>query len=349
MKAASETDIDDSDVIVELKALKRHYILGLFLGLVLAAVCFYFLYQYFYVKILYRAEVLTVDPYLIQTANIDSIQKGAVQYHEILKTADLCPLPLMDEEAPFFSQPALPPKEDGSPALPAKTSQAWQQERMDALEGSVVLILARGETEKGEKREVFYRWATGIAIGSNYILTARRPVDDLGPKGEIKAVSFLLGQPAEAVLEAKSLPEDLQDYALLKLNLDPASQPAKLTLTGLAVPGERVMTVGYSSFSGPDDPLLASLWGGDLSSLPRPVFSQGRISQTDGQRNPPLISHSAPEAPGLFGAPLLNQKGEVLGMEASVVFDERSGRSKNVTLAAPDIQAFLSRNKINFN
>ena len=113
-----------------------------------------------------------------------------------------------------------------------------------------------------------------------------------------------------AVLQAKTLPDDLR--------------PATLVTTGDLRPGDAVLAVGFPFGFGP------SASTGVVSGLGREfVSSDGRRALGN------LIQFDAAANPGNSGGPLVNMKGEVLGIVTAILNPIRQRFFVGLAFAVP--------------
>jgi len=118
-----------------------------------------------------------------------------------------------------------------------------------------------------------------------------------GTKSDAQIVNI---QPENdlAVIKAKTAPDDLK--------------PATLASTGGLNPGDTVVAVGFPFGLGP------SVSGGVISGLKREFVDPDR-KPGDGGRLTNLIQFDAAANPGNSGGPLVNRKGEVLGIVTGIL------------------------------
>jgi S1-C subfamily serine protease len=307
---------------------KRSYAWGFFLGLIMVGVGFGLLYYFFYVKVLYNAQVSLIDTSKIQSAKIDLLEEGLERYQKASE-GDVCLRPNLAEEAPFFILPPPDPPEAGSP--PPSVFRR-QRETLNAIRRSVVLIQATGQTAQGE---TFIARGSGFFINKNTILTNRRLVDGLGPNGSILAINGLRRQSLQAEILGLSSPLSLRDYALLRV--DPGDNPAQgLKLGETAQAAEQVLALGF-----PDS-------GEENDVDQEPIFAKGAISSIITDLEVPLINHTA-EMSSLFrGGPVVNRQGQVIGLSALITIEGQPARQIQVALGGADLRDFLSETGARF-
>ncbi len=228
-------------------------------------------------------------------------------------------------------QPAVP-KAQNKPLPPLAAPQTIG----DLLEQGTVFILV----EHGEDLAM----GTGFFVAPGVVLTNKHVV---GNSGRVVVTNKALGAvtPAARVAVSQS---DEHDYAVLKVEGDRARQITPLTFNVKASRAEKVGTWGFPAAVSRNDPKFrALLLEGDGAAAPEIVYSDGVISVII-DKNPPIIVHTALLSQGNSGGPLVNDKGEVLGINTMISLDEDSYRQMSLSLAAADIFKFLSANGVSY-
>lgn len=166
---------------------------------------------------------------------------------------------------------------------------------------------------------------TGFFIADGLVVTNRHVV---GGKGnEALITNKTLGRILKARVVASALAE--RDYAVLSTESVDSIIPLKFNLK--VKRGDRVGTWGYPSFVIEGDPKLQALFvEGDLSVAPEVVFTSGEVSAIH-ETEPPRIIHTAVISQGNSGGPLVNEQGEVLGINTLLKIDNpgQSNRQSN--------------------
>lgn len=140
----------------------------------------------------------------------------------------------------------------------------------------------------------FLIWQSDKVITANHVIKNAKKI----------SVRFPDGRTFEADVISRDLGNDL---ALLKLRgFSPSNERGLRVLQGTDIdPGEEIHVLGY--------PL-----GGILGS--RPSIVSGQVSASVGLRNAPnQFRITAPINPGNSGGPIINSRGEVIGVAVSVV------------------------------
>lgn len=183
--------------------------------------------------------------------------------------------------------------------------------------------LARDSDKKTQPEQSAAFQGTAFGIGNGYFVTNNHVITGMKTltlyhKDESTPVSLVLGDQAN-------------DVALLKVNKEPESKTRIASAEGLRLgdtskvkQGDRIWTLGF--------PLSAVL--GE-----KPVLTEGTISSLYGiGGDPRLFQISVQIQPGNSGGPLLNDKGEVIGITVSTInaakiFQLTGGIPQNVNFA----------------
>lgn len=214
-----------------------------------------------------------------------------------------------------------------NPALAAKVK---------AIENACVFVVS----SDGKKS---LSTGSGFFVAPGHVLTNRHVVD--GNKRFIMVTSKSLGHPARARLLAASKGNN-EDYALLKVDIPPGAKPCQLPFAKNVRKTEKVGAWGFPDLVGRADPAYARLLRGeDIEAVPELSYSEGVVSAVLGKQQK-IIVHTAPISPGNSGGPLVNESGEVVGINTMITLDGASYRQASLALAAPDIVSFLGRNGI---
>lgn len=184
---------------------------------------------------------------------------------------------------------------------------------------------------------------TGFFVAPDHIVTSAHVVAD--SSGPAFVTSKAMGRPAPATVVAKGRAKNM-DYALLKVDLPASARIAVLPFAPNVRKTERVGAWGFPDLVGKSDPEYEKLLrDDDISATPELSYSEGVVSAVLDQK-PGLVVHTAPISPGSSGGPLVNAKGEVVGINTMIALDDESYRQASIALAAPDVETFLRDNGI---
>jgi serine protease Do len=179
----------------------------------------------------------------------------------------------------------------------------------------------RGESQR-PREQVAVSAGTGFIISKDgYILTNNHVVE-----GATKIEVFLYGDDTEVSYQAKVVGRDpLTDSALIELTEKPSRELAEVKFgdSSQMQPGDWVMAIG-NPFS------LAHTVSVGVVSAARP----GGLPVADG-RFADVIQTDAAINPGNSGGPLLNVRGEVVGINTAIYSDSRNQGNIGIGFAIP--------------
>ena len=190
---------------------------------------------------------------------------------------------------------------------------------------------------------------SGFLVGEGFIATNAHVVNEFG-KG---AVFYVLNDkiPATKAQIVAQLYDSKRgkDFALLRFSPPKGVELPILAFNLDAKRMDRVSAWGYPSMVTQFDSRTDRLHDGDTRGLKAPpvVFTEGSINSiVSGQMGNALI-HSAQIAGGNSGGPLVNSRGEVVGINTWGYTEEGEGAFLNAALLANDLAVFLRAHGVN--
>ena len=230
-----------------------------------------------------------------------------------------------------------------APASPARpeASQARAPQRLEAkepanvaelLEQNTVLILAL--MGKG------ISMGTGFFISQDTIMTNAHVV---GNATEVVYINKFVGTVRAASVLLRVREQGL-DFAVLKTREPIPVKPLKLQ-KDLVKKMEKVSAWGFPSAVMSDDPKFLGLLQGNMQAAPEVVYTEGSVNVVL-NRKPPLVVHSATVSQGNSGGPLVNEAGDVVGINTMIKLDDQSYRQSSLAIPSTVIAAFLEANGV---
>lgn len=200
-------------------------------------------------------------------------------------------------------------------------------------------------------------WSTGSGffVADGHVMTNAHVVDGMDDKSFILVVNDRLPL-VRATVKAVARRDERLNFDFALLTLAPAEGVA-VPVTIPALPSlafsldvkrmDRVAAWGYPGMIIVADERHHDFFQGDGVEAPPVVFTEGTVS-TLVRRPRPHVIHSASIARGNSGGPLVNVRGEVVGINTwgASEFEGGGGSTFNAALAAEDIVAFLRANGV---
>lgn len=239
--------------------------------------------------------------------------------------------------------PQAPPASSGAAARPVSEAAPAPQAaaaRGAGAAGSVERACVFIVSPSGRNR---VSTGSGFFVAPGYVATNRHVVE--GSNGNVLVTSKALGRPAKGHVSAVSKSKNA-DFAIIKVEMPQGAQVSVLPISQQAQKTEKVGAWGFPDLVGKNDPAYARLLRGeDLRAVPELSYTEGVISAIL-PRQPEIIVHTAPISPGNSGGPLVNGKGEAVGINTMIQLDESSFRQASLALSAADLLRFLAENGI---
>ncbi|MBI5568205.1 MAG: trypsin-like peptidase domain-containing protein [Chloroflexi bacterium] len=157
----------------------------------------------------------------------------------------------------------------------------------------------------------------GHIVTNNHVVEGADEIDVTFADGSV-AVAKLIGT------------DPYSDLAVIKVDVDAAKlQPLPIADSDLVKVGQRVIAIG-NPFG-----LVGTMTVGIVSGKGRTLPADGPTSASGNFSNPDIIQTDAAINPGNSGGPLLNSKGEVIGVNAAIRTDGTNRANSGVGFAIP--------------
>ncbi|MBQ1421084.1 MAG: trypsin-like peptidase domain-containing protein [Desulfovibrio sp.] len=245
--------------------------------------------------------------------------------------------PAGDDPAPAPQTPVQPAPGPQAPVQPEQGQPAQSQQKpsnvAELMQQATVLILV--PLPNG------LSMGTGFFIASDCIVTNCHVVKD-APQAII--INKKIGQARQASVVLRIDQQGL-DFAVLKCAPMPV-QPLAIRSDKISIT-TKVSAWGYPGTLTTADPKFRQLIKGQADAAPDVVFADGVVNVVL-DRKPLTVVHSAVTSKGNSGGPLVNEAGEVVGVNTQIKLDNQSYRQSSFAIASPVLCAFLKANGVPF-
>jgi hypothetical protein len=204
------------------------------------------------------------------------------------------------------------------------------------LEAATVWVV--GEDEKRISQ------GSGFLVAAGFIATNAHVVGGLDKGADIYVLNDKLPATKAQVVAKAHDGDGGRDYALLRFTPPQGVDLPVLTFNLEARRMDRVSAWGYPAMVTQFDDRTARLQEGDTRGLKAPpvVYTDGSINSIVSRNGRQALIHSAQIAGGNSGGPLVNSRGEIVGINTWGYQEEGEGAFLNAALPADDLGAFLS-------
>ena len=209
------------------------------------------------------------------------------------------------------------------------------------MESATVWVV--GKSEEGIAQ------GSGFLVGDGLIATNAHVANAFRKDAVIYVLNDKIPATKARIVAQIYEPRRGRDFALLRFNPPQGVVLPILTFNLDAKRMDRVSAWGYPAMVTQFDNRTNSLERGGTDDLKAPpvVYTEGTINSiVSGQRGDALI-HSAQIAGGNSGGPLVNSRGELLGMNTWGHTEEGEGAFLNAALPANTLAAFLAAHGAN--
>jgi len=191
---------------------------------------------------------------------------------------------------------------------------------------------------------------TGFIVADGYIVTNAHVTDALGRRASIHILNEKIPVRAATLINSvfENFDEGGWDFALLRFDPPRGAELPVLYFNVDVQRMDRVSSWGYPLLATQFDIRTDRLERGDFQRLEAPpvIFTEGTVSAIVRGRIGDSILHSASIAGGNSGGPLVNSRGEVVGMNTWGATGDDGGAYLNAAQLASEITTFLSENGI---
>ncbi len=245
-------------------------------------------------------------------------------------------------QAPPHGQGTQPHTEaEAPPPPPLLNSGTAEPLTADALNIAQKLELATVLVIVTDGRGTATSTGTGFFIAPGIIFTNQHVAGNRN--NELYIAGKFQGTAAKAKVIAISNIEE-EDFAVLQTQVT-SVPPLSFALDVART--QRVSSWGFPGAVSEVDPNYQSLLGGEIRNAPEVVYSEGAVSVIQGD-SPPLIFHTAVVSHGNSGGPLVNTRGEVVGVNTYIHMDDESYRQSNLAIVSKAVITFLQQHNVPF-
>ncbi|MDR1977220.1 MAG: S1 family peptidase [Synergistaceae bacterium] len=194
---------------------------------------------------------------------------------------------------------------------------------------------------------------SGFLVADGIVMTNAHVVKDLGKGGKVYVLNERLPLREATIVKIvhdKTEDEEVggRDFALLRFTTPKSAKLPTLSFNFDVKRMDRVSAWGYPVMVTKFDKSTRGLREGDSGGLVSApvVYTEGTVSTIVTDRLGSAIIHTAAIAGGNSGGPLVNGRGEVVGINTWGYKEDDEGAFLNMSIPANDIVAFLRENGV---
>lgn len=180
---------------------------------------------------------------------------------------------------------------------------------------------------------------SGFFVAPGIIATNRHVVEK--GSGKVLVTSKALGEAVQGQVVAIAPPGDL-DCAIVSVQVPEKAKVSILPFAQNVKKTQKIGAWGFPDLVGKNDPGYRRLLKGeDIHAVPELSYTEGVVSAIL-DRVPHLIVHTASISPGNSGGPLVNEQGEIVGINTLITLDEDSYRQASIAISGEEVKSFLA-------
>ena|GEM_PF-2208627 len=197
-----------------------------------------------------------------------------------------------------------------------------------------------------------YSTGSGFIVGEGYIITNAHVTDSLKAGGSIYVLNEKITARQASIVgsirEDSRSAANVKDLALLRFDPPKGTELPVLSFNFDVKRMDRVSAWGYPGMATQFDIRVERLGKENINKLEAPpvIYTEGAVNAIVRGRQTNSILHSASIAGGNSGGPLINNRGEVVGINTWGHTEEDEGAFLNGAQLASDIVNFLAENGV---
>lgn len=191
---------------------------------------------------------------------------------------------------------------------------------------------------------------SGFVVADGYIMTNAHVVDDAGSEAKFYVFNDTL-EPTEVKVVAKAYKRGTpsgNDFALLRFTPPAGTNLPVMSFSTDVQRMDKVSAWGYPGIVTQFDQSMQDFHRHGLKNFTPPpvVYTEGTVSTIVRDKDGSSIIHTAPIAGGNSGGPLVNSRGEVVGINTWGYNDREHGSVIFASLTSSNIVSFIRKHNI---